>query len=84
MVPPSEIPPGERLHVKLASAPEIGWIDAQVVHVVRGRGAGIRFCSHRSSKFVRAALSGGNPWFENCRDDDTPAIEKRSRGLALR
>jgi hypothetical protein len=33
MVTDSVVATGQKLHVRLANAPEMGWIDAQVVHV---------------------------------------------------
>jgi hypothetical protein len=83
MVTHSVVAPGQKLHVRLANAPEIGWIDAHVVHVEQGRGVGIRFRSRCSSEFVLAAARGGNPRFENSRDEDTPMIEKRNDWLAV-
>jgi hypothetical protein len=32
----SVVAPGQKLHVRLANVPEIGWIDVHVVHVERG------------------------------------------------
>jgi PilZ domain len=73
--------PGQKLHARLLSASEIGWIDAQVVHLGRDRGAGIRFRSRCSSEFLHAALRGGNPQFEYAGDEETLMIGNRNREL---
>ena len=74
---------GSKSPCTASEAPEIGWIDAQVVHVVLGSGVGIRFRSRCSSEFLPAAIRGGNPRFETSRDEDTAMIEKCNHGFAV-
>jgi len=50
-----------KLRVRLESAPETGWIDAEVVHFGRPQGVGIRFGSPCRPEFVRAATCGIDP-----------------------
>jgi hypothetical protein len=64
----------QKLRVRFEHAPEIGWIDAEAVHVKRPRKVGIRFNRPCSLEFVVAATREECSHVANFKDEETKYI----------
>jgi hypothetical protein len=64
----------QKLRVRLESAPETGWIDAEAVHFGRPQVVGIRFSSPCRPELVLEARRGGNPHLVNPSGEEMPYI----------
>jgi PilZ domain len=66
---------GQKVRLQFDRAPEIGWIDAEAVHVKRPRKVGVRFERPLRPEFVVAATSEERSKVEGPEDQETFGID---------